>query len=50
MCYIYIMKNAKNMIEGMTKEAKKHYIFLMVKYNQITKSEAGHLLIEEGLI
>lgn len=44
------MKNAKQTIKGMSKEAKRYYLGLMVKYGQITMVEAGIITLEEGLI
>lgn len=43
------MESIKEMMKGMTKEAKIYWLGIAVKYGQITKVQAGILTISEGL-
>lgn len=40
----------QKMIEGMTKESKAYYIKLGVKFGDLTRSQAGFLVITNGLL
>ena len=44
------MESIKEMITGMTKEAKIYWLGVAVKHGQLNTKEAGILIINEGLI